>query len=156
MYHRKQKGRCSMQRLVPVVGLEPTRVSPTDFESVTSAIPSHRQWNTQSVYRNSDRMSRKSPLGRLELRKQINIIVACCAARVLYTLIAAHFALPAGRQDFKPDHFAGKQQNKKHRTDDQRQIEKLLFDVLKNKNRGYYSMGRQICKARLYYNYIKV
>ena len=28
---------------MPVVGLEPTRViSPTDFESVTSAIPSHR------------------------------------------------------------------------------------------------------------------
>ena len=29
--------------LVPVVGLEPTRVAPTDFESVTSAIPSHRR-----------------------------------------------------------------------------------------------------------------
>ena len=29
--------------LVPVVGLEPTRgISPTDFESVTSTIPSHR------------------------------------------------------------------------------------------------------------------
>ena len=29
--------------VVPVVGLEPTRgISPTDFESVTSTIPSHR------------------------------------------------------------------------------------------------------------------
>ena len=29
--------------MVPVVGLEPTRgISPTDFESVTSTIPSHR------------------------------------------------------------------------------------------------------------------
>ena len=30
--------------VVPVVGLEPTRgISPTDFESVTSTIPSHRR-----------------------------------------------------------------------------------------------------------------
>ncbi len=28
--------------MVPAVGLEPTRVSSTDFESVTSAIPSRR------------------------------------------------------------------------------------------------------------------
>ena len=32
-----------LPRVVPVVGLEPTRVAPTDFESVTSAIPSHRR-----------------------------------------------------------------------------------------------------------------
>ena len=33
--------------LVPVVGLEPTRgISPTDFESVTSTIPSHRHVRT--------------------------------------------------------------------------------------------------------------
>lgn len=29
--------------MVPAVGLEPTRVAPTDFESVTSAIPSRRR-----------------------------------------------------------------------------------------------------------------
>ena len=33
----------SSSDVVPVVGLEPTRgISPTDFESVTSTIPSHR------------------------------------------------------------------------------------------------------------------
>ncbi len=51
-----------MQRLVPVVGLEPTRVSPTDFESVTSAIPSHRRWRTSQVYRIWSGKSRKSPV----------------------------------------------------------------------------------------------
>ena len=35
---------CLLPVMVPVVGLEPTRgISPTDFESVTSTIPSHRR-----------------------------------------------------------------------------------------------------------------
>ena len=40
---RKDRAHLKALSLVPVVGLEPTRgISPTDFESVTSTIPSHR------------------------------------------------------------------------------------------------------------------
>ena len=36
--------------VVPVVGLEPTRgISPTDFESVTSTIPSHRLFENPAI-----------------------------------------------------------------------------------------------------------
>ena len=70
---------------------------------------------------------------------------------MLDALIAEDFALPAGCLDLKPDDFAGKQKNKKHRADDQRQLNNSFAVGLKNKNRGYYTMCMRICKAIVYY-----
>ncbi len=48
---------CHPRVLVPAVGLEPTRViSSTDFESVTSAIPSHRR----AAFRRGSHYNRKA------------------------------------------------------------------------------------------------
>ena len=86
--------------MVPVVGLEPTRVAPTDFESVTSAIPSHRR--TDSFISISNFQSFVNP--EQKLSQTIQIGVAAFFRGMFHALIAPEraFAIGSGG-DFSAD-----------------------------------------------------
>ena len=100
-------------------------------------------------------VKKKSCAKARDLWKKIDIAVPCGAAGMFHTLITVHFALSAGRCDFKTDDLAGKQKDKKDRTNDQRQLKRLLFEGLKNKNMGHYNTGSRIWKEMFYYKYVK-
>ena len=74
-----------------------------------------------SISEFSPEVKKKSYAKMQDSGKQIDIAVARCAVGMFHALIPAHFTLPAGGYDFKPDDFTGKQKKKKHRTDDQGQ-----------------------------------
>ena len=102
--------------MVPVVGLEPTRVAPTDFESVTSAIPSHRRMDSLFSISNFDDFVKSA----VELTQLVQISVAVLFAGMLDAFIATELALaiePGG--DFTAG-FQRKEYAKAHERDDQR------------------------------------
>ena len=104
--------------MVPVVGLEPTRVAPTDFESVTSAIPSHRQGiPTLLVYRNCTPKSRKRLPERTRLSEHVEIMVACQAAGMLDALVAQHILFPGGDACPVPDDLQKEKEEQNPRAD---------------------------------------
>ena len=94
--------------MVPVVGLEPTRVSPTDFESVTSAIPSHRQ--EKSVV--ATLISISKPAGEVKiseanLSQPVEVAVAGEAAGMFKSFVAFERPLLLGDAGQMPAVFDG-------------------------------------------------